>query len=86
MNFIKTFFNATDYSGASNQFLTNYITNSAGNQELIGVYKTSTGGFHMVNVTEINGTTVGFFDAQNPLREDTTVQMSQMVSFIGITK
>lgn len=86
LNFVKTFFNATDYSGASNEFLTNYVTNTAGNQELIGVYKTPTGGLHMVNVTQINGTTVGFFDAQNPTRDDTTVDMTQMVSFIGITK
>lgn len=86
LNFVKTFFNATDYSGASNQFLTNYLTNSAGNQELIGVYKTPTGGFHMVNIIAINGTTVSFFDAQNPTREDNKVDMSDMISFIGIVK
>lgn len=86
LNFVKTFFNATDYSGASNQFLTNYLTNSAGNQELIGVYKTPTGGFHMVNMIAINGTTVSFFDAQNPTREDNKVDMSDMISFIGIVK
>lgn len=68
------------------EFLTNYIHNSAGNKELIGVYQTDSGGFHMVNVTQINGTTVSFFDAQNPTREDNEVDMSKMESFIGIVK
>lgn len=68
------------------EFLTNYIHNSAGNKELIGVYQTDSGGFHMVNVTQINGTTFGFVDAQNPLRDDTTINISKMVSFIGIVK
>lgn len=84
MNFLNTFFNATDYSGASTQFLTNYVTNTAGNQELIGVYKTPYGGLHMVNVTKIIGTEVHYWDEQN--KKEGFVDMSKMESFIGIVK
>jgi hypothetical protein len=65
------------------EFLTNYIHNSAGNKELIGVYQIDSGGFHMVNITEINGTTVTCWDAQKSVKS--FVHMSDMVSFYGIT-
>jgi hypothetical protein len=85
MNFLNTFFNATDYSGASTQFLTNYVNQSTSeNHELIGVFKTNSGGLHMVNILGINGSTVHYWDEQKS--KEGFIDRSKMESFIGVAK
>jgi hypothetical protein len=88
LNFASKFFNATDYSGASSQFLAKYInpsTNPNGNNQLIGIYRNdTTGGLHAVTVTSIVGNQVNFFDPQNG--NTSSIDISKMNSFIGISK
>ena len=84
--FAGVFFKATDYSGASNQFLSNWInpsTNPSGDRQLIGVYKTEVGGLHAIAVTSINGSTINFYDPQKGISDSR--DMSKFVSFYGIT-
>lgn len=84
--FAGLFFKATDYSGASNQFLSNWInpsTNPSGDNQLIGVYRTDNGTLHAVAVTSINGSTVNFYDPQNSNPDSRS--MTKFESFYGIT-
>jgi hypothetical protein len=83
--FAGTFFKATDYSGASNQFLSNWInpnSNPNGDHQLIGVYRTETGGLHAIAVTSINGSNISFYDPQKGISDSR--DMSKFVSFYGI--
>jgi hypothetical protein len=85
LSFAGNFFGATDYSGASSQFLAKFInpaTNPSGDNQLIGVYRTSTGTLHAVNVQKIEGSTVIFWDPQNSKGGE--IDMTKMVSFYGI--
>ena len=85
-SFAGVFFKATDYSGASNQSLEKFInpsTNPSGDHQLIGVYRTETGGLHAVAVTSINGSTVNFYDPQNGSQGN--FDMTKKVAFYGIT-
>jgi hypothetical protein len=86
--FAGVFFKATDYSGASNQFLSNWInpsSNPSGDNQLIGVYRTDNGTLHAIAVTSISGTTVNFYDPQNPIRTDTSASITTFTNFYGIT-
>jgi hypothetical protein len=85
-SFAGVFFKATDYSGASNQFLEKFInpsTNPSGEHQLIGVYRTPTGGLHAIAITSISGPTVNFYDPQNGNSDSRN--MTQFESFYGIT-
>ncbi|OOV29061.1 hypothetical protein BXU11_03795 [Flavobacterium sp. LM5] len=85
LSFAGNFFAATDYSGASTQFLSKFInpaTNPSGDNQLIGVYRTSSGGLHAVNITSIDGNRVNFYDPQKA--KEGSVTISEMVSFYGI--
>ncbi len=87
VNFVNKFFNATDYSGASNQFLAKFVnpsTNPYGSNQLMGIYRNeTTGGLHSIMITKIEGNRVYFFDPQ--IGNSSSINRSDMKLIVGIT-
>lgn len=85
-SFANIFFNTTNLTGSDTNSLTNWInssTNPNGDRQLIGVYRTESGGLHAINVLSISGDVVSFWDPQKMLPGSVT--MSKIVSLYGIT-
>jgi hypothetical protein len=87
VNFAGKFFNATDYSGATSQFLAKYInpsTNPFGSNQLMGIYRDgTTGGLHSIMITKIEGEKVYFYDPQ--IGNSNSINRSDMKLIVGIT-
>lgn len=85
MSFTSMFFNTTDYSGASIQFLARYInpsTNPYGENSLMGLYKGDAGDLHAVMITSIEGNRVNFYDPQKMTAS--YIDKSKMISYYGL--
>lgn len=85
-SFASIFFNTTNLTGSSTGSLANWInpsTNPNGDRQLIGIYRTPSGGLHAINVLSISGNEVSFWDPQKMMPGSVT--MSQIVSLYGIT-
>ena len=85
-NFASNFFKVTDFKNTSANDLSKYIdpkNDPFGNNQLMGIYRTTDGALHAVNIINISGSTINYFDFQNS--KEGSIEKVKMEAIYGIS-